>query len=108
MVYDLINNQAAIAQTNFNATDSNIVPFASMGAKVPSATLAPEATATNLASGVITMTATSFPAASGFSANTTDSSGKSASMNLRPWGGLLGVFMTCTLAMILGSILLFA
>lgn len=107
VVYDLINNQAAIAQTNFNATDSNIVTFASLGAQVPSATSGPEATATDLASGVVTTTATSFPAASGFSANITAGGGKSAGVSLRPSEGLLGVSMTCILAMMFGFILVF-
>jgi len=38
VVYDLVNNQIAIAATDFNATSSNIVPFASSGAPIPSAT----------------------------------------------------------------------
>ncbi|ROW18333.1 hypothetical protein VPNG_00494 [Cytospora leucostoma] len=50
VVYDLVNNQIALAQTDFNETDSNIVAFASKGAPIPSATLAPSqslATATS-------------------------------------------------------------
>ncbi|AEO53652.1 hypothetical protein MYCTH_2295287 [Thermothelomyces thermophilus ATCC 42464] len=40
VVYDLVNNQIGIAATDFNSTDSNIVPFPSMGAPIPSATVA--------------------------------------------------------------------
>ncbi|RDW82581.1 hypothetical protein BP6252_03693 [Coleophoma cylindrospora] len=40
VVYDLINNRIAIAQTNFDSTGSNIVAFASSGAAIPSATTA--------------------------------------------------------------------
>ncbi|KAL2158006.1 hypothetical protein VTH06DRAFT_4816 [Thermothelomyces fergusii] len=40
VVYDLVNNQIAIAPTNFNSTKSHIVPFPSMGAPIPSATVA--------------------------------------------------------------------
>ncbi|POS83872.1 hypothetical protein EPUL_005737 [Erysiphe pulchra] len=35
VVYDLINNQVALAETKFNATKSNIVPFSSFGASIP-------------------------------------------------------------------------
>lgn len=38
VVYDLVNNQIAIAKTDFNATTSNVVAFASEGAEIPSAT----------------------------------------------------------------------
>lgn len=41
VVYDLVNNQVAIAPTKQNATASNVVPFPSMGAKIPSATPVP-------------------------------------------------------------------
>lgn len=36
VVYDLVNNQVAIAPTQFNATSSNVVPFSSDGATIPS------------------------------------------------------------------------
>lgn len=35
VVYDLINNQVALAETKFNATKSNVVPFSSFGASIP-------------------------------------------------------------------------
>jgi hypothetical protein len=41
VVYDLVNNQIALAATDFNATESNLVPFPSFGAQIPSATPAP-------------------------------------------------------------------
>jgi len=39
-VYDLYNNRIALAQTDFNSTDSNVVAFESEGAQIPSATIA--------------------------------------------------------------------
>lgn len=54
-VYDLVNNRIALAQTDFNATGSNIVPFASSGAPIPSATSATEQLA------AVTQTATGIP-----------------------------------------------
>lgn len=51
-VYDLINNRIGLAQTNFNATGSNIVPFPSFGAPIPNALTAQnEAQVTQTASG---------------------------------------------------------
>ncbi|KAI0845721.1 acid protease [Daldinia vernicosa] len=41
VVYDLVNNEVAIAPTDFNSTTSNIVAFPSLGAQIPSATAAP-------------------------------------------------------------------
>lgn len=40
VVYDLVNHQIGIAATDFNATDSEIVPFPSLSAHIPSATAA--------------------------------------------------------------------
>ncbi|TAQ87672.1 hypothetical protein B7494_g4023 [Chlorociboria aeruginascens] len=52
-VYDLINNRIALAQTEFNVTDSNVVSFGSSGAAIPSAATAPnEAEVTQTATGV--------------------------------------------------------
>lgn len=53
-VYDLVNNKIALANTDFNATDSNVVAFASQGAAIPSAS-----TAANTAS--VSGTATGIP-----------------------------------------------
>lgn len=56
VVYDLVNNKVALANTDFNATDSNIVPFAGQGAPIPNASAAAaSATAT------VTGTATGLP-----------------------------------------------
>ncbi|RFU32562.1 hypothetical protein B7463_g3780, partial [Scytalidium lignicola] len=53
VVYDLINNRIALAQTKLNETDSNIVPFPSLGAAIPSATSASgNAAVTQTATGV--------------------------------------------------------
>ncbi|KAH8162206.1 hypothetical protein CIB48_g6028 [Xylaria polymorpha] len=41
VVYDLENNEIAIAPTDFNATSSNIMAFPSRGAAIPSSTAAP-------------------------------------------------------------------
>ncbi|CAK7237456.1 hypothetical protein SBRCBS47491_009981 [Sporothrix bragantina] len=41
VVYDLDNNQIALAPAKFNVTTANIVPFASAGAPIPSALPAP-------------------------------------------------------------------
>ncbi|TGO57711.1 hypothetical protein BOTNAR_0196g00120 [Botryotinia narcissicola] len=62
-VYDLDNNRIGLAQTDFDATGSNIVPFASAGAPIPSASSAPnEEAVTQTASGIprvgVTATAT--------------------------------------------------
>lgn len=57
-VYDLENNQIALAQTDFNSTDSNVVDFPSSGAAIPSATAASGISA-------VTQTATGVPRVSG-------------------------------------------
>ncbi|RYO86050.1 hypothetical protein DL766_003643 [Monosporascus sp. MC13-8B] len=41
VVYDLYNNEIGMAVTDFNATGSNVVPFEGSGARIPSATVAP-------------------------------------------------------------------
>jgi hypothetical protein len=41
-VYDMDNNRIALAQAQYNITESNIVPFASKGAAIPGATSAPD------------------------------------------------------------------
>jgi hypothetical protein len=42
VVHDLVNNQIGIANAKFNVTESNIVPFTSMGATIPSSTPVPK------------------------------------------------------------------
>lgn len=91
VVYDLHNNRIGIAQTNFNATESNVVAFPSLGAPIPSATTAgagasvaatatgiPRESATVVANGGSQPTnpggvAASLSAASGFAAGSTAS-----------------------------------
>ena len=64
VVYDLVNNEVALAETDFNSTQSNLVAFASMGAPIPSATQAPnQAAVTNRPA----VTSPGFSASSGFS-----------------------------------------
>ncbi|KAM3504737.1 hypothetical protein MY11210_008239 [Beauveria gryllotalpidicola] len=65
VVYDLENNQVAIAPTKFNASASNVVPFPSMGATIPSSTPAPGANTTNSGSSG-TSSAPNFEASPGF------------------------------------------
>lgn len=65
-VYDLANNKIALAQTDFNATESNIVPFASVGAAIPSAVAAS-------GSAQVTQTATGAPRVSASATGTDES-----------------------------------
>ncbi|KAH7327158.1 aspartic peptidase domain-containing protein [Rhexocercosporidium sp. MPI-PUGE-AT-0058] len=94
-VYDLENNKIALAQTDFNSTDSKVVSFGSSGAAIPNAvsasgiaavtqtaTGAPRvsggaATGTGAAAPTYNPTATGLNAASGFAATGTGSSGSS-------------------------------
>lgn len=62
VVYDLVNNEIAIAPTNFNSTQTNVVAFASSGAPIPSATSAPNQSNTDHSSS----TQSGMSAASGF------------------------------------------
>ena len=96
VVYDLDNNRIALAQTDFNATGSNVVAFPSQGAAIPSATSAAnEAQVTQTATGIpkegntVTATgagasatynpdATGLSAASGFAATSTSTSSSSS------------------------------
>ncbi|KAK1829473.1 mitochondrial elongation factor g 1-like protein [Podospora conica] len=73
VVYDLVNNEVGIAETDFNATGSNIVAFASSGAPIPSATVAPDQSA---ATEVPAVTSPAYAAGPGF----TDSAGVSAAV----------------------------
>ncbi|KIH91867.1 hypothetical protein SPBR_01584 [Sporothrix brasiliensis 5110] len=76
VVYDLVNNQIALGQTNFNATSSNIVAFASSGAPIPSATAAPSQAQISQPS---SFTEPAYAAQSGFASSATASSGSSSS-----------------------------
>lgn len=85
VVYDLVNNPAAMAQTKFNTTDSEVVPFASFGATVPHATLAPDKGAGTGADYAVTVTATvAYSAATGFAASYYASAGAEASSSAAP------------------------
>lgn len=68
VVYDLINNEIGIAPTDFNATGSNIVTFASQGAVIPSATLVPNESTTEDSAAKFTQPG--FAAEEGFSNGT--------------------------------------
>lgn len=65
VVYDLVNNQIAIAQTDFNATDSNVVAFQSNGSSIPSATSAGNQ---SMATATSSYTEPAYAAESGFEA----------------------------------------
>lgn len=106
VVYDLVNYQVAIANTKFNTTDSNVVPFASYGAPVPSATYAKNSDNLAVLNGsVVTATATSFPAASGFthpvvsSPSSPSTSASSSGAKSSRGGSFLGRFSIITSAM---------
>ncbi|KAK4167256.1 mitochondrial elongation factor g 1-like protein [Cladorrhinum sp. PSN259] len=45
VVYDLVNNQIGLAATDFNSTKTDVVPFPSLSAHIPSATAAQDQTA---------------------------------------------------------------
>lgn len=69
VVYDLVNNEIGMAQTDFNATDSNIVAFEGNGSTIPFATLVSNQNLT----APTTAASPSFAAESGFEAGTQDS-----------------------------------
>ncbi|OAA55024.1 aspartic-type endopeptidase [Niveomyces insectorum RCEF 264] len=66
VVYDLVNNQVALAPTDFNATSSNVVAFASSGAPIPSATTAPHQ---NQVTATPAFTSPAYAASSGFASS---------------------------------------
>lgn len=98
VVYDLINNQIGIAQTDFNETKSNVVAFASKGAVIPSATMAPNQ---SLATATAAFTEPAFVAETGFS-NGTDSSAASK-MLPQAYGPSI---LTVTMAFVVGAMCL--
>jgi hypothetical protein len=102
VVYDLVNNQIGIAATDFNSTESNIVPFPSLSAHIPSATAAPDQTqATEKPS----FTTPAFAAQSGFldlNAPAPESGDESAASGLGPVFGagqmaVVGLTMVLTM-----------
>jgi hypothetical protein len=64
VVYDLVNNEVGIAQTNLNTTSTNVVAFASSGAPIPSSTPAPSQA--QIANNASSTTPPSFSAEPGF------------------------------------------
>ena len=116
VVYDLDNNRIALAQTNFNSTSSNIVPFASRGASIPSASVvASQVQVSGTATGILPVTAagtatitggatynptaTGYSAASGFQSAPTATPSKNAAAagGTRPFhgaGALVGLILT--------------
>jgi len=106
-VYDLVNNRIALAQTKFNVTDSDIVPFASQGAAIPSVVTAPhEAVVTQIATGIPKVgdsetatgtldapaatfqpTMTGLTAASGFAGSASETKKSTSAKGPRPFQG---------------------
>lgn len=66
VVYDLINDEIAMAPTNFNATGSNVVAFASAGAPIPSAVKATGQAAVQSATATTVPTSIAMSAQAGF------------------------------------------
>jgi Eukaryotic aspartyl protease len=56
VVFDLANERIGLAQAKLNATDSNVVPFASSGAPIPSATSVAEVPLTYTVTGTAAVT----------------------------------------------------
>jgi hypothetical protein len=122
VVYDLDNNRIALAQTDFNSTESNVVAFESGGAAIPSATSAPnEAAVTQTASGnpkvgvtatatgadgaaTYNPTATGLSAASGFTAESTSTSKSSSSSSSKKSGSAAGAQPFQWSAVVVGAI----
>ncbi|KAK0710205.1 aspartic peptidase domain-containing protein [Lasiosphaeria miniovina] len=102
VIYDLVNDEVALAQTKFNVTDSNIVAFGSLSATVPSSTPAPSQA--QIADGVVTASPTSYAAASAFAVTSAGARG------VRGAGGeAAGVMMAVLVAVgarVLSSIIL--
>jgi len=71
VVYDLVNNEIGLAATDFNSTKTNIVPFPSNGATIPSSTSAPNQDSISGASGSGS-TNSSLSAADGFKKGSSD------------------------------------
>lgn len=92
VVYDLVNNQVGIAETDFNATGSNVVAFASSGAPIPSATVAPDQAAVTQ---VPAATSPGYAAGPGF----TDSAGVSAASGM---GRGLGAVQALVVGVVMG------
>lgn len=83
VVYDLVNNEIGLAPTDFNATESNIVPFESKGAPIPSATAAPSQDSIQSASSSTSSTST-YGASNGFQENQENEEKKENSASIPP------------------------
>lgn len=95
VVYDLENNQIGIAKTDFNATTSNVVAFASEGAQIPSATAVANQVTASAGSGSVTTP--TYGASSGFGV-------KSAASTVPAFEwAQVGVMGAATLFMFVGS-----
>lgn len=100
VVYDLVNNQIGIAATDFNSTDSNIVPFPSMSAHIPSATAAPDqAEVTNRPA----VTEPAFVARPGFMDGSDGDGGENAASGLREAFGV-GQVLVVGVTMVLAGV----
>lgn len=92
VVYDLENNQIGLAKTDFNSTESNIIPFAGKKATIPNATVVQnQVKATAGASG--SMVEPTYGASSGFTS-------AAAMLPVLGWAqaGVVGVTMFMALA----------
>ncbi|KAK4196937.1 aspartic peptidase domain-containing protein [Triangularia verruculosa] len=98
VVYDLVNNQVGLAATDFNSTESNVVPFPSLSAHIPSATIAPDQSQATVRPSV---TSPAYAASAGF----TDSAGVNGSENAA--AGLPPAFGAAQLA-VMGLSMMFA
>jgi hypothetical protein len=105
VVYDLVNNEIGIAPTDFNATSSNIVAFASSSATIPSATVAPSQSAATVKP---SFTTPAYAASAGFTdsaaagTSTSDSKTKNAAAGMPEAFGMaqmtvMGVGMALTM-----------
>lgn len=101
VVYDLTNNQVAMAPTDFNATESNVIAFESEGAAIPSATAAANQSA---ATATPAVTQPAFAAEPGFSNGT--ESGAITMRSIPSMLGLLGLTMAVSFFMGGGILLL--
>ncbi|KAL6876982.1 aspartic peptidase domain-containing protein [Trichoderma novae-zelandiae] len=93
VVYDLVNNQIALAPTNFNSTKTNVVAFASSGAPIPSATAAPNQSNTGHSSS----THSGMSAASGFHSDDDENAGSLTSVFSGPGMAVVGMTLCYTL-----------
>jgi len=117
VVYDLVNNRIGLAQTDFNSTDSNPVPFASQGAPIPSATTATgEVAVTQTATGIPkggnaagtasagSVTAAAQPTTSNFSAAPGFAKDSAAGMIELDWSKMAIVFVSMGMMLLGGGI----